>query len=208
MQKQQFEEAIAIGKKRSDCGPENIDTLVKIIRESIDIPGAIAELGSYKCGATIAMAAASQYYALPNTPCKNVWAFDLFGGLPYGPNQNGFQSLGNTDFKEIMEACKPYAINFIKGVHEETVPAWAQSYPRKLSLIFMDSDFYSSHVVCLKYLWPMLSPGGSIVFHDWKFADVQKAIKEVFDMREKRKCDYFDQMIAESQNMGLIRKKI
>jgi O-methyltransferase len=204
MNKQEFDNAVVVGKSRSDCGPENIDTLVKIIRESVNIPGDIAEMGSYKGGATIAMAAAALYYL--SFPVKRVYAFDLFGGLPYGEFQVGFEYLADTDFEEIKEAFKPYSnIVTVKGTHEVTVPNWES---RPLSLIFMDSDFYSSHMVCLKYLWPMLSPGGSIVFHDWRLDEVKQAVKEFFDIRERRKCDYLDCFLSESQNMGLIRKRI
>lgn len=206
MTEQQFMNAIAIAKSRSDCEPQNIDTLARIISETTDIPGDIAELGCYKGGATIAMAAAASFFTSKEP--KYVYAFDLFGGLPYGDKQSGFESLGNVDFDEIQSAWAPYKnIIPIRGVHEQTVPTFG---PRPLSLIFMDSDFYSSHVVCLKHLFPMLSRGGSMVFHDWQFQEVQQAIKEYFQAnpREKYKCDYFDMFIAESQNMGLIRKRI
>ena len=206
MDKDAFDKAIALGKSRSDCGPENIDTLVKVIRDSINIPGDIVEIGSYKCGATIAMAAASKYYALPKTRAKNIWAFDLFGGLPYGKDQIGFEYLANTDFWEICDAIRPYGnIKLIKGVHEETVPKFPVL---PISVIFLDSDFYSSHIVSLRYLWPMLSPGGSIVFHDWRLPEVRQAVKEFFTLKEKSKCSYLDCFLSESQNMGLIRKKI
>ena len=41
----QFEDALALAKERSDCGPKNIDALVEIVRESENILGDIAEFG-------------------------------------------------------------------------------------------------------------------------------------------------------------------
>jgi len=186
-----FEDAIALAKSRSDCAPENIDSLVQIVNELADICGSIAECGSYRCGATIAIASVTS---------KQVFAFDLFGGLPYGEGA-GFENFGNVDFEEIKSTVAPFPNLFlIKGRHEKTIPCFS---PRPLSLIFMDSDFYWSHWTCLSYFWPMLSSEGKIVFHDWSFEGVQKAIKEVIPPDQILESG----IVPSSPNMGYITKK-
>lgn len=187
-------EAIALGKSRSDCEPKNIDTLVRIVNETRNISGDIVECGSYRCGATIAMAAAN--------PDKYVYAFDVFGGLPYGVDQAGFDNFASNDFVEICETVKPYTnIILVRGRHEETV--FKVPHIRNISLLFMDSDFYDSHVACLSHFWPLLSSGGSVVFHDWSFQAVQKAIAEYLPSEECLSVG----RIFDSQNMGQIIKK-
>lgn len=198
---EKFELSVALGKSRSDCGPENIDTLVRIIRELVNVPGDIAEFGSYRGGSTIAMAAAALYY--PSDPIKHVYAFDVFGGLPYG-EEAPFQNFAGTDFDEIKSVYALYPnITAIRGAHEVTVPILEY---RPLSLIFMDSDFESSHKVCLNKLWPWLSPGGCVLFHDWAFEGVQRAIDEFFTAEKKAECCYFGRLQTESQNIGMIQK--
>lgn len=162
----EFQEALALAKSRSDCAPSNLDSLVALIREldAAGVPGHIVECGSYKCGATVALAAAS--------PDRVVWAFDLFGGAAY-PGE-GFENFRDADLREIQEATEPFwNIILVVGRHEEMVP----KYRGAIALLFLDSDFYESHLVCLQFLWPQLSPGAVVVFHDPSFEGVQKAIR-------------------------------
>lgn len=188
-----LQEAIALGKSRSDCEPKNIDTLVRIVNETKNIPGDIVECGSYRCGATIAMAAANRN--------KYVCAFDVFGGLPYGDGQVGFDNFADNNFNEIRDAILEFEnIFLIRGRHEEKVP---KSDIASVSLLFMDSDFYESHKVCLSHFWPLLSSGGSVVFHDWSFKAVQKAIAECIPSDECLSVG----RITDSRNMGQIVKK-
>lgn len=185
-----FKEALALGKSRSDCDPENLDSLVYLIRELQDqgVPGDIAECGCYRCGATIAMAAAA--------PHRKVWAFDMFGGLPY-PGR-GFENFGDVAIEEIKKAVAPFPnIWLVRGRHEATIPGVRLA----LSLIFLDSDFYESHLVCLRSLWPLLAPGGIVVFHDPEFEEVKSALRATetgFETLEN---------VPGSPNMKMIRKK-
>ncbi len=158
---------IELAKQRSICHPNNIDTLVRIVNELKSVSGDIVECGSYKCGTTIALTA---------DPLKKVYAFDMFGGLPYGEGA-GWEHLGDGNFEEIQSVTVQFPnIVLVRGRHEETIPKFPN---QPVSLIFMDSDFYASHKVCLEHLWPMLSSGGMVVFHDWAFECVQQATFEV-----------------------------
>ncbi len=169
-------EAIAFGKSRADCSPQQIDELLISVEETENIPGDIVEVGSWKCGTTICMAAIS--------PERTVYALDLFGGLPYGQNQADFRSFGETSRREIQIATSHFPnIKMVPGRHEETIPLFAKTV-EAISLLFMDSDFYSSHVVALTHFWPLLSIGGVAMFHDFTFDGVQQAIKEVLPQEQ------------------------
>lgn len=184
------EHGITLGKKRSDCSEECIDVLIRMVEERAQLPGAIAELGAYKCGATIAMASVTD---------KTIYSFDTFGGLPYA-GQNSFLKFGCTDFQEIKQTCWEFKnIVHVRGRHEDTVPQFAV---QPLSLIFMDSDFHSSHVVGLRTLFPMLVSGGAIVFHDWTFHEVQQAIQEKINPDE---CSFIGPL--QGPLMGAIIKR-
>ena|ERR1700719_481411 len=198
-----FEEAVALGKARSDCHPDNIDTLVRIVSRLQDVPGDIVECGSYKCGATIAMAAASRGlkrispFLRPHST-KTVYAFDLFGGLPYGVGA-GFENFSNANYEEIESVTSQFPnIVLVRGHHEDTIPMFPNL---SVSLLFMDSDFYTSHKVALEHFWPLLSSGGMIVFHDWSFPEVQKAISIAIPE------PFTSGQFTDSPNMGFIVKK-
>lgn len=187
-----FDDAIALAKSRSDCEPKNIDTLVRVVRELVNLTGSIVECGSYRCGTTIAMAAAD--------PLRTVFAFDTFGGLPYGDGV-GFQNFANTSFGEILEVTSRCPrITLVQGKHEDTVPVFPLT---KICLLFMDSDHYSSHQVCLKHFWPQLCSGGYVIFHDPSFEGVRKAIAETIPSNEIASTGRF----ADSKNMGYIVKR-
>jgi Macrocin-O-methyltransferase (TylF) len=191
----EFDQALALGKSRSDCAPENIDSLVALIQEikERNVPGAIVECGSYRCGATIAMAAAA--------PQRTVFAFDLFGmdrPAAAGPD-SAFAHVSNGDFEEIADATRTFGnICLVPGHHEVMVPKFPAVAP--IALLFMDSDFYESHRVCLHNFWPMVSDGGIVVFHDPGFEEVQRAIAEagIGPLEE----------VPGSPNMRMIRKTI
>lgn len=185
-----FEEAISLAKSRTDCHPDNIDTLVQIVNELKYVDGSIVEVGSYKCGATIALAAAD--------PNRKVYAFDLFGGLPYG--NIGFENFADADFEEIKTVTSQFPnIHLVRGPHETTIPKFpAQS----IALLFMDSDHYKSHCVALEHFWSMLLSGGMVVFHDWAFEGVQAAIEYALGP-DAENVNY---RYPESPNMGFIVK--
>lgn len=201
MNYQEFCDAVALGKSRSDCVPSNIELLISLVGDTAHLPGNIAELGSYKCGASIAMAAAAQYYGdLASVRPKKVFAFDVFGGLPYEENR-GFAYFRDADYEEIQRVTAPFEnLILVRGKHEDTVP----NFQTPLALIFMDSDFYESHLVCLRHLAPQLLPGGVIVFHDWGFEGVQRAIEQTIG----KDADFaiFDH-IGSAPNMGAIVRK-
>lgn len=169
-----------------------MDALLDALEEVRHISGDIVEIGSYNCGATIAMAASTD---------KMVYAFDLFGGLPPYHNTN-FQNFANADWDEIIAACSPFQnITLVRGLHEMTVPAFVKAKQDPIALLFMDSDHYSSHLVSLINLWPLVSVGGLAVFHDWSFEDVQLAITQTI----KKELPYSWSWRA-TAGMGIIRK--
>jgi hypothetical protein len=178
---------------QSDASQEQLELLLEMVKQTLPVHGDIVEIGSWKCGTSCLMAIAA--------PEKTVWAFDLFGGLPYGPGV-GFENFADTDWQEIQETVAPHKnLQLIRGLHELTIPEFAvKSGP--LSLIFLDSDHYSSHRVALVQLAPLLSPGGMLVFHDWTFSDVQKAVSEVLPLD-----DYEMLNARDMHHMGVLRRR-
>lgn len=161
-----YNDTMNLAAKLADTIESDLKLLQNLIEQRKDLPGCIVELGAYKCGSTIAMAQVTD---------KTVYSFDLFGGLPYGP-QGAFDKFGATDFDAIVRyTCRYPNIKLVRGMHEDTVPVFP---PQPITLAFFDSDFYDSHVTGLENIWPMVVEGGIVVFHDWLFDDVQRAITD------------------------------
>lgn len=197
----EFQQIVKLGKSRSDCSSGCIDQLVERIEaHASGVRGDIIECGSYRCGATIAMAAAAEYYGRANLNEKWVYALDTWDGLPYGEKQQGFENFGDVDYLDVLEATRPFGITLIRGKHEIMAPRFVENFDGPVSLLFMDSDFYDSHVVCLRNFWPLLSRDGCVMFHDWTFQGVQQAIRDAVNDNEYNRYDL-------GHNMGMIVKK-
>lgn len=175
-----FNGLLGLGVARSICSKDNLQALTNMIHQTKNVLGDIVEIGSYQCGSTIVMAATAEHIT---KPIKQVFAFDTFSAMPavseFDEHKAG--NFGDMDFEEISKAVSVLPnITLVRGIHEETIPAFA---PRQLAFVFMDSDLYVSHLVALQNLWPMISKGGVIMFHDSKTDDcpgVRKAIAEFF----------------------------
>lgn len=185
-----FEDTMKLALSLADTGESDLRLLQKLVIERKDLAGDVAELGAWQCGSTIAMARVTD---------KKIYSFDLFGGLPYG-NQGAFDKFGHTDFDAINRyTCRFPNIKLVRGLHEDTVPVFP---PQDFAMIYMDSDFYDSHVVGLSNFWPMLVSGGIVVFHDYSFESVRNAIKDVIPPEE---CSFLGQL--EGSLMGAAIKK-
>jgi len=65
----------------------------------------------------------------------------------------------------------PPDIQFVKGFFNETLPGKV----KRLALLRIDSDIFSSIYETLEALYPLLSNGGFVVFDDWKIPQAQAA---------------------------------
>jgi O-methyltransferase len=173
------QDIVKLGLSRSACRPEQLKSLAELVYQLRNIPGDIVEIGSYKCGSTLILGAQSE----DCSPAKKVFAFDTFSERP---EASAFDSKTLPSFASNFEEAKNVtsvlpAIELVQGLHEDTIPKFAH---RPVSLLFLDSDMYTSHVVALKHFWPDISPGGFLVFHDFVTLNcpgVRKAFDEFFE---------------------------
>jgi O-methyltransferase len=140
------------------------------------VPGDVIELGSYKGGSLYLLAAAC--------PGRRVFGLDTFEGMP--PKQRppvDYHKAGDfkdTSFERVRKlvAPLPNAVP-VKMTFPDGLGARPISGP--FSLAHFDGDLLESCRAFLDYVLPRLSPGGVIVFDDYKAqtcAGVQMAIEE------------------------------
>ena len=65
----------------------------------------------------------------------------------------------------------PEGVHFLKGFFNESLPGPVKS----VSLLRLDSDIFTSIYESLDKLYPLLSPGGFVVFDDWKITQARAA---------------------------------
>lgn len=178
---------------RSDAHAEELDLIIQMVEETRGVPGDIFEIGSWKCGTSGVMAA--------KAPDRLVYAFDMFGGMPPGIKGPPWDFFDGTTWEEIVATAANFPnMRLVRGPHEETVPAFAY-FKRPISLMLMDSDHYASHKISLEWLAPLVSREGVIMFHDWMFDEVQRAVSEEINPEEWKILTGCD-----TQRMGFLRK--
>ena len=166
---------------------ELLDARLSVIRLLADeinrkeIKGSIAELGVYR-----------GYIAKElNILFKDrkLYLFDTFEGFDdrdlFYENKLEKSRIKKDDFKDTnIEAVKeilPFKdkVVFCKGYFPET----ADKIEDKYALVSLDTDLYLSTLNGLKYFYPRLSIGGSIIVHDYnsqQFPNVKKAVDDFY----------------------------
>ena len=71
-------------------------------------------------------------------------------------------------------------VNFVKGWFNDTLPHAGTFGMKQISLLRVDGDLYTSTMDVLVNLFPMLSPGGWLVFDDWPLNPSRGAVEDFF----------------------------
>ncbi|GHT21520.1 hypothetical protein FACS189419_02550 [Planctomycetales bacterium] len=124
---------------------------------------------------------------------RDLYLFDSFEGLPDNTEDHkesvegysiknwfdGGQFLGTLDEvkSNITQFGKIDCCRFEKGWFENTMP----NFNKPILAAFIDVDLASSTLTCMKYLYPLLVPGGVIVSEDGDFPLVIDVFKKSSD---------------------------
>ena len=169
----------------------SIDLLVKYVRQIVTdgVLGPMAECGVYRGGCVMAMA----YALMELGQHRDLYLFDTFSGMTkpeeidgVWPNQLWeterdwcYASLKDVQANLASTGYPPEKLHYVVGPVEQTLPEQA---PESLSLLRLDSDWYSSTRQELAHLFPRLSSGGILIiddYHHWE--GCRKAVDEYFD---------------------------
>jgi O-methyltransferase len=157
------------------------------------IPGDLVECGVWRGGS---MMAAALTLDLDKDTSRDLYLYDTFEGMPAATDkdrdymgQSGGRLRGEfiTSFEEvhtnILSTGYPKdRIHLVKGMVEETIPRIA---PRQICLLRLDTDWYESTKHELRYLFPLLQPGGVLIIDDYgHWQGARKATDEYFRENE------------------------
>lgn len=151
--------------------PKHIRQLVDAILRR-PVPGVLVECGAYQ---GISAAKLSHVAAALGT---ELVVFDSFRGLPEHAEPHRLRMDGRSLTgslapgayagslvevqANILRYGVPSVVRFVPGWLDETLP----SFREPVAAAFLDVDLAASTRTCLRYLWPLVSPGGCIVSHD------------------------------------------
>ena len=144
------------------------------------VPGGIVELG---VGSGVSLRGWVHFVA-EHGPNRGIWAYDTFTGFPpFAPEDGpeipelGKRIGGETEIRErpvtkrevetsvlsMFDGDVP--VNIVEGDIAATLPR--HTPPAPVALIFCDADTYAPTKAALDVLWPLLAPGGLIVFDEY-----------------------------------------
>jgi O-methyltransferase len=149
--------------------------IVPVIRAALSVPesisGVIVEAGCYRGGSTVKLSLAAAAAG------RTLVVFDSFDGIPVNNEISSWNIHGGTnitfgagDYRGTLEEVKRNiggygrldACQFEKGWFEDTMPKFTQP----VITAYIDVDLASSTRTCLRFLYPLLVPGGSIFSQD------------------------------------------
>jgi O-methyltransferase len=156
-----------------DCPHTQVEVL-SFIRTVLDmprkVPGVLVEAGCFKGGSTAKFSLAARLAG------RRLVVFDSFEGLPDNTEAHGASIFGDVpDFSpgkyrggldEVRENVRrrgaPESCTYVRGWFDQSLPA----FDEPIAALYVDVDLASSTRTCLKYLYPLISPGGYVFSQD------------------------------------------
>jgi O-methyltransferase len=199
---------------------ERVYSLVEAVRylHSAGIAGDFVECGVYKGGSMMAV-------ALTLLDCqetdRDLHLYDTFEGMPRpgemdvdawgqpasatfekqrtSEDSSGWVNCSLDSVRAAMQSTGyPLArTHFHKGLVEETIPSPNLS---SIALLRLDTDWYSSTLHELQYLYPLVSKGGMVLIDDYgHYQGAKQAVDEFFNARGQRpflhRIDYSSRLL-------------
>lgn len=148
--------------------------MVTLYESALSIPrnveGCIVEAGCFKGGSTAKLSLVARACG------RQLVVLDSFAGIPENSEAHGTTVTGEkADFakglycgelEEVRENVRRFGAidvcEFVPGWFEETMPGLTEP----VAMAFVDVDLASSTRTCLRYLYPLLVPGGTIFSHE------------------------------------------
>ena len=199
---------------------ERLYALYKSVQYVLEngVPGDIVECGVWRGGSMKLVA--HVLVALGETD-RTLFLYDTFEGMTEPDPDVDIDSSGNKAVNDWLEVQRrgvkwSYApveevrevmagsgypmdkVVFVKGPVEDTIPA---TLPERISLLRLDTDWYSSTKHEIEHLYPRLSPHGVLILDDYgHYQGAQQAIDEYFDRAGKRPVPQSRRLLLPARN--------
>jgi len=154
--------------------PHQQGEILEFIKAMLSMTGdpnaVFVEAGCYKGSSTAKFSLAADIAG------RTLVVFDSFDGIPYNSEPHSKDIFGNhvsfgggnyrASLEEVQCNVTRYgsikSCRFVKGWLEDTLP----SFKEEVAAVYLDVDLASSSRTCLRYLYPLLQPGGVLFSQD------------------------------------------
>jgi hypothetical protein len=159
------------------CGIANLGRFMAIsdlLRETLDVPGHVAEFGSWRGANLLLMTKLLRIYDPHGS--KRVHCFDSFEGLETFTSEDGAANEQKGEyagsFDELIELIELYGLQddiaIHKGQIQATLPEFIADTPGvMMSFVYCDTDLFEPTRMILHNLHDRLVPGGLFVLDQW-----------------------------------------
>lgn len=166
------------------------------------IPGAVVECGTWRGGMIAALAE-----TLEQGTRREFVLFDSFQGLPPAAEIDGDAARAwqadpespdhhdncRAEREEALESMRMAGVDakLIEGWFDDTVPKYSAEEQPEIALLRLDADWYDSTIVCLRYLFPLVVPGGVVILDDYGVGVFDGCTRAVHDFLSEAKATEF-----------------
>jgi O-methyltransferase len=168
-----------------------LDFVKAILRAPRDKPGVVIEAGCFRGVSTAKFSLAAKLAA------KQLVVLDSFQGIP--PNKEKHEIYGKSvtfdegdyaaSLDEVKKNISDYgdidSCRFVAGWFDDTLP----DFTDPVAVVYLDVDLVSSTTTCLKYLWPLLEPGGLVMSQDGHLTRIQELFNDENFWRDEIGCE-------------------
>jgi O-methyltransferase len=171
---------------------EMLSFIRAILSISSSVKGCVVEAGCFKGGSTAKLSLAARLAG------RDLVAFDSFEGIPANSEPHaeniwgGRVRFSHGDYCGSLEEVKLNVTRlgdvqvccFMKGWFDVTMPR----FQSPVAAVYLDVDLASSTRICLRYLWPLLEPGGVLYSQDGHLPLVLKAYHDQRFWEDEIRC--------------------
>jgi O-methyltransferase len=159
----------------SILGDRKLGAISALLATIADMPGALAECGVYRGGTLRLMA--------ERHPDRTIYGFDTFTGLPVESwsevEVHSAGDFGDTTMQLVQDGIAGLERVFLlPGIFPASA---AKLEATRFAFVHIDFDFYASTAAAIEWFLPRMSPGGVMVFDDYRWPHcpgVEQAINE------------------------------
>jgi len=186
-----------------------------MLRNTLLVPGHIAEFGSWRGSNLLFMAKLLIIYD-PHG-CKQVHCFESFAGLETFSTQDGSASVGEGgnyrgNYDELLSMIDLNDLNDDIVIHRgdimQTLPAALENQGLSFSFIYCDTDLYAPSRLILNSLHSRLSKGGLIVMDEWNYDKWPGEAVSVREFMDIHGGAYEMLHVLNSRQPSLVLKKV
>ena len=155
--------------------------LWRLAHQALKVPGAFLEVGTWRGGTAALLAFAAED--------RTVYAADTFAGVVKALGWEHYEDGAHADttIAEVQGLFRRLEIEavILEGIFPDDTSCAVLG---PLALVHIDVDVYQSAMSTFNAIWPMVSPGGLVVFDDYGFISacggIYRFVEEIADQAD------------------------